>query len=306
MPPFFCYNHQGKATGYIDALAARDWQLVRRIDKALFILSDIDAYSRTKTLAEHHRRGVPIFLYPHAATPNLWWDFPSQSFSKVVTAHFVPAQGHIDIMRAYGVPYKLHAVGFHLCPILPFRPRKKVRNVLFAPIHPNSNGFLGKVDKDINIQVFDKLLPLVKDGSISLTIRYLDKLEQNGLRQVEGVEYIQGERNLGYAEIDAADLVISTCTHAYLAIARGVPTLMIAEWTPTHIGGSEAALEYIASWDKYKDIMMYPLDFLTDEPADVLFKHAIESDRCIAEWRSRMIGKPFEANHFVDVVESYL
>ena len=305
MNNFFCFNHQGKADAFIQALTARGWTQIRQPERARFILSDVDVYGREKTLAEYHKLRIPIFLYPHAARPNIFWDFPGAPYSGFVTAHFVATQGHIDIMRAYGNHLKLHAVGWHLCPIEPFKPRTEVKRILFAPIHPNSNGFLGSLDKSLNLQTLKKLLPLMENG-VSVKVRYLHDLKQNGLWKAGGVEYIEGKPDLSFRQVDEADIVVGHQTIAYIAVARGVPTVMMGEWHTPRLGGTEEKLVNVRSWDKYKDLMMYPLDILAEEDTMALFDRAILSDCDIAEWRERLIGKPFDGEHFVDVLESYL
>ncbi len=305
MKSFFCFNHQGKADAYINALTMRGWTQVKDPGRAYFILSDADVHARFKTLQSYHRRKVKIFLYPHAARPNIFWDFPGISFAPFVCAHFVATDGHAEIMRAYGVPYNLQVIGWHLCPPLPFRPRDQVRRILYAPIHPNSNGFLCRLDRELNMLTFKKLLSLVNDG-VTLTVRYIRELQQNGLWKAGGVNYIQGQLDLSYQEIDQADLVIGHQTFAYMAVARGVPTLMMGEWHAPRWGGTEEKLATVRSWEKYKDLLMYPLDILAEEDTPALLERAIRSDCDIADWRDRLIGRPFEPHRFVDVLEGCL
>lgn len=302
---FFVFNHQNKADAFIRALTTRGWTLTRRPDEARFILADVDIPPRYKVLKEYHSRGAAIFLYPHAARPNLFWDFPGVEFSGFVAACFVAAEGHIDIMRAYGNPYDLHAVGWHLSPIQPFKPRTEVKRILFAPIHPNGNGFLSRMDMDINQQTFRKLIALINEG-VSLTVRYLHDIRKNGLWRAGGVDYVEGKPDQSYRQIDEADLVVSHQTFAYLAVARGTPTLMMGEWHAPRWGGSEEKLERARSWERYKHLLMYPLDILAEEGTEALIEKTIRSDCTIADWRERLIGKPFNGEYFVAVLESYL
>ena len=302
---FFVYNHQGKADAFVQALTTRGWTQVRDPGRAQIILADSDVLHRGKTLREYAARGVKIFLYPHAARPNIFWDFPDTPYSPFVTAHFVSTEGHVKIMRAYGTSYDLQVIGWHLCPIRPFQPRKEVKRILFAPIHPNSNGFLCKLDQHLNVETFRRLLPLTSEG-ISIVVRHLHHLHQNGLWKAGGVEYIQGHPDQSYQEIDQADLVVSHQTMAYMAVARGVPTLMMGEWHAPRWGGKEEKLATVRSWDKYKDLLMYPLDILAEEDAWSLIERVAHCDKEIADWRCRLIGEPFDGNEFVDVLESYL
>lgn len=302
---FFCFNHQGKADAYIRALEARGWKQSTSIALARFVLADADVRGRQRQLAEAARRRKKIFLYPHAARPNIFWDFPGTSYSSFVTAHFVVSEGHIQIMKAYGNPYPLHAVGWHLCPILPFRARREIRNVLFGPIHPNSNGFLCRLDRQLNREAFERVRSLASEG-VALTVRHLHDIKTNGLWRAGGVTYVEGSRDQSYAEIDQADLVVSHQTFAHLAIARGVPTLMMGEWHPPRWGGSEEALQMVRSWDRYRDLLAYPLDILAEEDTQALATRATGCDCEIEDWRERLIGTPFDGDRFVDLVESYL
>jgi hypothetical protein len=305
MRSFFCFNHQGKADMYVDALKKRSWREVRDPGQALFILSDIDFHARSKTLQSYRAQGIRVFLYSHAARPNIFWDFPDVDFCSSVDAYFLTSEGHIDILKAIGVPYPMHVVGWHLCPIKPFRPRDQVKRILFAPIHPNSNGFLSRMDRELNAQTFRKLLSILT-GDVALTVRHIRDLKLNGLWRTGGVEYIEGQLDLSYSQIDAADLVVSHQTFASLAVARGVPTLMMGEWHAPRWGGTEEKLSFAKSWDTYKHLLMYPLDILAEEDIAALFLRATHSDGEIADWRSRMIGEPFDANCFVDRLEAYL
>ena len=302
---FFVFNHQGKADAYIRALTTRGWTQTKDPGEAKFILSDCDVNGRARTLDSYHRRSVKVFLYPHAGRPNIFWDFPDTPFRPCVDAHFVSAQGHAEIMRAYGVPYDLRVTGWHLCQIRAFHPREHARRILFAPIHPNSNGFLCELDKELNRQTFRKLLTLL-DGQTTLLVRHIRGLEKNGLWRAGGVDYIEGNLDLSYEEIDRADLVVTHQTFAYLAVARGVPTLMMGEWYPPRWGGSENALMTVQSWDMYKHLLMYPLDILAAEDLSQLIQCAIHSDSEIADWRARLIGQPFDPDRFADLVESLL
>ena len=81
---------------------------------------------------------------------------------------------------------------------------------------------------------------------------------------------------------------------------------MMAEQTAPHIGGTERGMQTVQSWEKYRDMMAYPLDFLSDESAELLLIRAIVSDKDIADWRRRMIGEPFDGAAFVDAVEGML
>jgi hypothetical protein len=172
------------------------------------------------------------------------------------------------------------------------------------PIHPNNNGFLSDDDKDINARAFRAILDLRQRYKLQISVRYLKKLEQSGIAEVEGVQYIQGKPDLSIDEIDNADLVISHHTPAYLAIARGVPCVMMGEQKTPRFSTRERETYYARSWEKYKHLMIYPFDILTaDDPAR-MFATAISGDRIIADWRRRMIGDQFDPGAFVGMIEN--
>lgn len=303
---FFCFNHQNKAEAYIRALVSRGWEETKDPGQARFILADSNVNHRRKTLDSYHARGVKVFLYPHAARPNIFWDFPGQDFSGRVDAHFTISPGHVEIMRAYGYPYPIEVVGWHLSQIRPFRPREEIRRIVFAPIHPNNNGYLGAVDRDLNNRTFSRLLSVSPAiHNFELAVRYIGDLRSIGIWRAGGVQYIEGYKDQSTSEIDGADLVVSHQTYAFLAVARGIPTLMMGEDLPPRWGGSDREIKTVKSWEKYRDLMRYPLDILAGDPAELMSRAAC-SDEDIQDWRRRMIGDPFDPDRFVDRVEEYL
>jgi hypothetical protein len=302
---FFAYKHQGKEEAFRRALRSRGYEETKRPDEASIILSDMDISSRGRNLLEYSRQGKKIFLYPHGGIPNIFWDFPGYEPSPAVSAHFVAAPGHYEVMKAYGYPRPIEVVGWHLSGIRPFRPARDLRRILFAPIHPNNNGFLSRIDREINAETFRRAVRLATDERSSLTVRYLGDLKSNGLWRAGGVMYLQGAPDLSHNEIDRADIVIAHHTFAYIAIARGAPTLMMGEAETPRVGGSEEKLVRSRNWDKYRDLMRYPLDILEGDPFSLAVQ-ATESDRDIIQWRERMIGDVFQPGAFVDCLESYL
>lgn len=304
---FYFYLHQNKGRPLLEAMKAAGWTPTGQAANAAAVFSDSDVPSRMKSLNGFLRRGAKIFLYPHAARPNLFNDFEGYPWCPKVTAHFVSAEGHIEILKRVGIGHKFEVTGWYLCPMKPFEPRTQARKILFAPIHPNSNGTLSKSDRKVNADTMRKLQPLVESGEIDLTIRFLRGLDKNGLWEVPGVTYIEGQPDQTYSQIDDADLVVSHQTFAYIAIARGVPTVMMGEDVPPRIGCEEyGTFKYVMNFDKYKDLLMYPLDILAEDDTLGLFERAIRSDTEIADWRRRLIGEPFDPLNFVRTVKRYL
>jgi len=304
---FIHMDHQGKGRAYVDALLSRDYVEIGRHDQGpvALILSDNDVLGRRAQLEPHREKGSRIFLYPHAARPFLPWDgiFPPWEHT---TAGFVSTETQIKITEQFGIKVPpLHAVGWSLCPLEPFKPTRG-RKVLFAPIHPNSNSWLSDLDLKINRAVFDRLYGLVKLGEISLKVRYLHSLESNGLNEVDHVEFIPGNPDQTYSDIDSAELVVAHQTFHWMSVARGKPTLAMAEWEEPRCGNHPDNFRRVSNWSKYRDLMIYPLDILAEDDTLGLIRRASQSDELVSTWRSQLVGEAFSPDKFVDCVEAYL
>lgn len=311
-------RHQDKAHAYISALRRRLWQRTTNVDQAEFLLCDLDIASRIKRVERAHERGIPVMYYPHAARPAIYWDGIVEA--KDHACSFVVARGHKEVMLAFGYPYPIHVTGWTYCPIRPFAPRlpeDRPLRVLFGPIHPNANGWLSEPNLRANAAAHAKLLRLAQAGHIELTVRHIHDLKANGIQPPQAIGYWNGQQHydtvrykrvvtgLAYSDIDRADVVVAHQTLAYLAIARGVPTVMFDEQQTPTSGNSADTFRLVSSWAKYRHLLAFPLDLLDGRPLDVL-RQAAASDAKIAAWRSAFIGHEFDQVEFIRAVESYL
>jgi hypothetical protein len=259
-----------------------------------------------KIVTDHQRKRNHLFIYPHSAIPNLFNDFPGFEPYPHIDVQFVTAPGHMEVLRAMDYPNKLDTIGWYLCPMLPFAPRAEARRILFAPIHPQANGSLSPVNKQNNINAYKKLLRAqAENDQLEITVRFLYGLENSGLWYADGIRYIEGKPDQSYGDIDEADVVIGYHTFAYIAIARGVPTITLGEDFPPSFW-YQGVFQYVRSWEKCKELMRYPFDILGDMEPMELFRRAIQSDDEILDWKRRMIGEPFNDKKFVAKVEKYL
>ena len=64
--------------------------------------------------------------------------------------------------------------------------------------------------------------------------------------------------------------------------------------------------QMVKSWDKYKDVLMFPLDILESNDTTSLLELACHSDEPIREWKKKFIGNEFDPKKFVEILESYL
>jgi len=299
------FNHQNKAGKFISALDEDYLRMDchRHYHGIKMVLSDTDTLGRRFKLEHIRRSGVGVFfVYPHAARPDLVNDiYKEWAFT---TAHFVSAQGHIEIMESFGYSRPLEVVGWSLCPIRKFTPKKEPRKVLFAPIHPRC----AKVDQDVNLVTFQRLEKLAKADDIKLTVRFINDLGKSGLQKVEhpNIEYTPGAMNQVYDQIDEADVVVGHQTILYLAVARGVPAVSMATDMPTHVQLRNKPVLYARNWKKYEHLVAFPYDILQARDSLGLLRKAVSCDEEIADWRRRMIGSPFRKDRFLEKVQKYL
>ncbi len=306
MIPYILFDHQAKSRAFTEALAPK-YSPIPRISKeyrtARFVLTDNHVLSRRTKLEQYYKDGLrKFFIYPHAGRPGLATAF-YPPWSKV-TAEFVATEAHAEVMRQIGNKNKLHAVGWSLCPIVPFRPRLQVRKVLFAPIHPRNSD----IDRRVNRAVFYKLFRLARAGEILLTVRYLAPLDGNGLVRVDhpNIKYVEGAAGPDWKQIDESDMVIAHQTFLFLAVARGVPALAMWDGVTPHVEYRGGEFLEMKGWEDVKDQVMYPLDILHADNPTALMMQAAADDRSIAEWRARMIGPAFDPGRFLELVEGYL
>jgi len=306
---FFCYNHQGKANKFVQALNhGGKYHYFEDINYRgiRFVLTDTDILGRRFKLDSMRKRGVgAFFVYPHAARPDVVNDiFREWAWT---TAHFVSAQGHIEVMRAFGYSRPLEVVGWTLCPIRGYKPRAEPRNVLFAPIHPRCSG----VDQDVNRGTFERLASLAYKDDIKLTVRFVKDLGESGLEKVDhpNIKYTVGYMNNMYDQIDGADVVVAHQTFLYLAAARGVPAIAMATDMPTHIQMRRKPVLWAKNWKKYEHLIAFPYDIMAcqnKEQTLSLLRRVVQDDEEIRDWKRRMIGSPFRRDRFLVKLSKYL
>lgn len=307
MTSFFLQNHQNKGLRFTQALLNDGFTSADNSRSARVILTDIDIPSRIRDYEFGLSNGAKLFLYPHGGPPLLSWDVGFYKPYKGISCVFVHAPGHEEVMRAIGYQGEIFSTGFSYCSQLPFQSPGTLERILFAPIHPfQHSGFMPKRNTMINRAAYTKLLKYCRDNNISLSVRFLGELHQNGLWHEDDVNFIHGNFNQNYTDILDHDLVVATDTYAYLAVARGKPVLFMGQGEkPTH-GKKESTMQSVMNWNKYRDTYCYPLDILHFEDTYTLVNIALQSDVIIQKWRSRMIGDSFNESAFVNKVKSFL
>ena len=298
-PRFKMFVRKDKGEAFEKALQSFGYESVNDWRIAQFVLADHDQRGDIRIMQRDNKK---FFIHPHSARSMILWDgiLPTTSF---VQCNFVFAPGQKEVMQAYGYRRPVEVVGWTYCPIQPFMPAQKIENVLFAAIHPNmgqdrQGRRLMQIDQDLNKRSLDVLRGL----NLNVTVRYSGRLEDNGLPQYPDTIYQEADLTMGSSlrAMQGFDVVVAHQTFAYLAVASGIPTVMFGEDTPPH-----SMHMTVKSWDKYKHILMFPLDLLQGDPQEVL-ERAAQDDSSIREWKSNFIGEPFSAEGFVSALEKYL
>ena len=304
------FDHQNKSAAYKQALAEAGYLFTERenVQGIRFFLSDADW--RESMMEEARGRKIPVFLYPHAARPMVQYDGCIEP--RPVRCMFTQAPGGKYLMEKIGYPYPVEVSGWAYSEVRPFRPVEKVRKILYAPIHPNANGWLSAVDKDLNRRTFQALEDYCRGTGAQLSIRLIGLPEECGLECLNeparipiGCEWHRGKKNNSSADMESADVVVGHQTYAYISAALGIPTVMMGEDIPPRSGNTAAGFRYVKHWDDYKEYLMYPLDILSGHPADAIEK-ACAGCAEVENWKSRLIGEPFDGRAFVEKLESYL
>jgi len=292
---------QKKAEGLIQALEEYGFCVVRvpEIGDALLIDHDMPLYDYREHIEQYWRAGKPVFLYPHGAAPVLSWDGMHEPCS-MVTANFVTGKGHKEVMRRYDYPIPTHVIGWYLCPTLPWAETDGY-NVLFGPIHPvMGHKYMYPEDVKANVRTYERLLEI---PNINLTVRHVGDLKINGLWEAQGVRILHGQADNNYGNIDEADLIISNGTLAYMAIARGKPTIMLGQDTCGRDVIGETVVR-AKSMGKYADYMRFPFD--VDDHADL---RRVMYEACNREpiaWKRKFIGDPLDVQRFGELVEELI
>ncbi|KKK46803.1 hypothetical protein LCGC14_3161590 [marine sediment metagenome] len=249
------------------------------------LLIDIDIMEvRQKIIDEFNGK---VMIYPHGAAPNLTWDGVYKPHPKIFK-NLVTSEGHKEVMRRYGYPVPVEVIGWYLCEIEPWKPMKG-NKVLFCPIHPIVGG-LFMYDEDVleNGRVFKELL----DMDLDISVRYRHALIINGIHKEEGVRYYSTG---WFDDLDEYDMVVANGTLAYVAIAMGIPTVMVKQDTCTRMPGDAANNRVeVKSVEKYWDYLKYPY---CSEDLETSMRLASKHEP--VEWKSRFIGEQLDGDRFV-------
>ena len=300
-------HHQNKGNAFQDALRSHGWHETQYRFSQYVRFGLFDADWRTADI--ERLNGLPYFLYPHAARPMVQYDGCVKPRTDC-RAMFVSAPAGVKLMQTISYPCEVIEVGWSLTPIREFTPKPEAKNIVFAPIHPNHNGWLSELDKELNRSAYSVLLQYAERHGSNIKVRFCGDIVNNGLDQEMAkadacVRWVQATPDSSYSDIVNADLVCSHQTFAYMSVALGVPTVMMGEDIPPRSGNREDGFRFVEHFPLYADYLQYPLDIL-DEDHDETIEMAISSGEAVADWKAEFIGKPFDGDLFVKSIEERL
>src|SRR4051794_32117422 len=292
-------DHTGKSRPFTHALFAAGHEFEPKGQADLLLIDADPPYLPYKPIIDHYAEmGAKILLYPHGGGgPILSYDGLWEPDPRVF-ANLVHGLGHAEYFRRLDYPSQTHVIGWSFCDLRPFRANEDVKQVLFAPTHPNGGGSMTSLQREQNTDVFRRLL----DTPFEITVRHLGTLEHNGLWKAPGVKYIQGSPVPAVEDIDRTDVVVAADgTFPTLAIARGVPTVVYGQGVVAlGIPGEEPIVPN--RMPLYWDYSRYPID-VEDGDLETLIRTAALSEEPIADWKRRFVGEAFDPRAFAALVE---
>lgn len=253
---------------------------------------------KRRLLEQAARRGVPIVLYPHGTVAHIMYDGVWKP-DLPVAAHLVNGPGHVDLLEAFGYRRRLVQVGWTYCKTAPFHRPARVVSVLLGTVHAMANGAIMDYDHNLNVRTVHALTEL--DVPVR-RIRYVGPANVSGVdRDLPGIELVAGAPDQSYRDIDAADVVVASGTFAWMAVARGKPTVMVGSDIPMRDTDGTDTFRAPDHWDTLAPLFRYPVDF-DDGPLPRLIEEACREP---VEWRDRFIGGPFNLDVFAALLEEF-
>lgn len=294
---FGVFDHQLKGATLKQALEDAGHIPIDDARIADVLLVDFDgdyAHPRPKLIQATLDSGGIVLVYPHGAYPTFQY-FSTITADNRVAAHLVQGLGVAAVYQHIGMTVPVHVIGWYYCPLVPFQPVGEVRRILFCPAHPSGARYLCDAMKAENARIYRTLL----DCNAELHVSLYGKPEDNGLWLDPSVSYWRGDLNLFWEDIDQADLVVAEGTKGYMAVARGKPVVMFAQ---DYAPRTDDDPSQIPGWDQLGPMLKYPISFDADRFAEQA-EAACAGSPETAEWRDRMVGRPWNPAGFVQLVE---
>lgn len=296
------FNLNGKERGVAQALHHCGHKLVADPEDADIALIDFPAGWGGQRLAMtwwFAERGVPVVSYPHGAAPLVSFGGVTDPCARL-TAELVHGEGHREILSLLGYPVPVEVIGWSYSPVEPFSPVETVGRLLFAPAHPQADGSLRDEWKAANASAYQGFLD---HPAPVKTVRMHGTWEQNGLWPDDRVtSRVYADLMLDWSDIDNADAVVSEGTFAYLAVARGKPTVMFGQQL---LGRPDHGTRQVRDWERVFPLMRYPLA-VEDGPFDEVLASACVGGPDVDRWKTRMVGEPLDPYALCALLDRYV
>jgi len=239
---------------------------------------------------------IPVLVYPHGALSYFAWN-GLWKLNPRTTAFLAYSSGQAEAMKMYGYPNPIHEIGWHWCEQKPFRHIEQPKKLLFAPIHPLNNGWMWQEIKERNAEILDMLIK----SDMEVTVRYIGSIASNGLWHDGRANYVQGNQDNSFVDIDHTDVVVAHGTFAYMSVARGTPTIMYAQDITLWDGSKDDNLRFVNDWETYRELIEYPYSIEDGmSPSKPLIDYVVK------EWADKYIGQPLTAERLNEVLEQYI
>ncbi len=286
---FALRDHRGQGKPFVDAMVAAG-HMVFREPEVTFIDYDLP-HPAYREWVEAAKR---LVIYPHGASFAMGHDLAGDPIHTDLT--LVLGEGQKALLEAFDYPNPVEAIGWPWGGRGHVRAPRRLRRVLFAPLHPLGSGYLREDLAELNREAYELLL----DEGVELTVRHLGPLSQSGLKHRPGVRYIEGQP--GTLEgIEDADVVVASQTFAARSLVAGWPVVMFAterEWRLE----SEHDLEctWAEDWERHAAANAYPYRLAPS----VCGAAAEDPDSFVIQaWKHRFIGPDWDPEAFTRLIE---
>ena len=302
---FYVSDHQHKSVGLCAALISAGHKLAHQPDQAEAVLVDYPvAWHPNRNLEivqEAHAQGKPCFEYPHGAPPPMQYDGVAPA-CKELTASLVHSEGHAELMRRIEYPVPTSVVGWYYCKLKPETHPAEIGSILYAPAHPWADGVTNQEYwYDANRRSYHAILD---HPAPVKTVRFYGTLAANGLTPEPGVTLVRARLEQireQVKQIDQHDLVVSDGTFAYLAVARGKPTIMLGQDRVWHNDQGTLTVN-VERWETYRQYMRWPYDLDDGDFPDVAEAARAGGERA-HEWRHLFVGDQLDPEELSDTLE---
>lgn len=305
MITFLAVQNKDSGKAYVEALLSAGYGQVGKLSLADFLLYDVERPNRHESYREYLANHCG-FIYPHAPYSSYFhWDGIYSPLP--VECNFVVAPGAKRALESIHYPYRVEVAGFSHCTTKPFVPTSGRKALLIVP-RPMNGGRYVCEELHTGLRNVFSFLMLHAGEFEQITVQHTpDHWEKLGLPPYGKFEYTTNDpRHETYPAqyitdlVDQHDLVFGIGTAAYIALARGKPTIM---WGNDLTPRTSSHLAQHA--ENYMNDLRYPLDFEKMSLDEIMEATQTESP-AVTRWKAENIGDNFHADKVLQIVNESL